>query len=131
MGPKAGYDDIIVAWNGSRESARALAEAMPFLYKAQSVTGVVVDEDDEDAVIGRDVVDHLKHHGVNAVLHHQKVKDDDVGEILIDVARRRKADLIVMGGYGHSRLREWLLGGTTYELMQEARRSHCWSRISA
>jgi nucleotide-binding universal stress UspA family protein len=120
---KMGFDHILVAWNNSRESTRALAEAMPYLHKAKTVAVVsVVDEDEveEDATIGIEAVNHLKHHGIETTLHHPKKRKGDIGAALIAEARRQKADLIVMGGYGHSRLREWLLGGVTYELLHQA-----------
>jgi nucleotide-binding universal stress UspA family protein len=120
---KVDFTRVLVAWNGSRESARALAEALPYLHKAEIVSVVVVldeDEVEEKAVQGKDALEHLKHHGIKAALHRIKRRDGDVGGTLIAEAKRRKADLIVMGGYGHSRLREWLLGGATYKLLHEA-----------
>jgi len=117
----AAFDHVMVAWNGSRESARALAEAMPYLYRAQLATVVVVDEwPPEQSVVGSDAVSHLKHHGIDAKLHHLTPRDGDTGESLIAEAKRLRADLIVMGGYGHSRLREWLLGGVTSEMLHNA-----------
>jgi nucleotide-binding universal stress UspA family protein len=121
--PKAMFARILVGWNGTRESARALAEALPYLHKAQEATVVVVDDEptaEGRAVLGKDAVDHLKHHGINATLHRARLRDGDVGATLIAETRRLKADLIVMGGYGHSRLREWLLGGATYALLHKA-----------
>jgi nucleotide-binding universal stress UspA family protein len=119
---KLGFDRVLLAWNGSRECARALSEAKPYLLEAEGVSVVVVDASgvEEEANLGKDAVKHLKHHGIRASLHYIKSRDGNVGAALIDEAKRMKADLIVMGGYGHSRLREWLLGGTTYEMMHHA-----------
>jgi nucleotide-binding universal stress UspA family protein len=65
-------------------------------------------------------MDHLLHHGVGAKLHDVRPRGSGIGATLIAEAQERSADLIVMGGYGHSRLREWLLGGVTYQLMHHA-----------
>jgi nucleotide-binding universal stress UspA family protein len=120
---KAAFDRILVAWNGSRESARALAEALPYLHKAKEAVVVVIDETsatEGQAIVGKDAINHLRHHGITAVLHRAIVRDNDIAATLIAEARRLKSDLIVMGGYGHSRLREWLLGGTTYKLLHKS-----------
>jgi nucleotide-binding universal stress UspA family protein len=118
----AAFDHVMVAWNGSREATRAVAEALPYLRKAETVTVVVVDEGpqlEEKASAGKDVVEHLRHHGIGAELRRVN-KDGHVGATLIAESKRLKPDLIVMGGYGHSKLREWLLGGATYEMMHNS-----------
>jgi nucleotide-binding universal stress UspA family protein len=117
------FDHILIAWNGSREAARAMAEAMPYIHGAKSVTVVVVDDGppvEERALLGQDAVTHLRHHGIDATLHHVTGNSREAGATIIGEARRTQADLIVMGGYGHSRLREVLLGGVTRELMHNA-----------
>jgi nucleotide-binding universal stress UspA family protein len=116
------FDHIVVAWSGSRESARALAESMPYLHRAKhvSVVSVVEEPIEQDAVLGEDAVLHLAHHGIQASLRHVPVENRDVAGTLLAEAQRRDADLIVLGGYGHSRLREWLLGGVTYNLMHHS-----------
>jgi nucleotide-binding universal stress UspA family protein len=120
---KTAFNRIMLAWNGSRESARALAEALPYLHNAAEAAVVVVDDEpplEARAILGSDAVKHLRHHAVNADLHRVRMRDNDVGMTLIAEARRLKADLIVMGAYGHSRVREWLLGGATYTLLHKA-----------
>ncbi len=118
-----GIRHVIVAWNGSRESARAVAEALPYLQQAERVTVIVVIEGRDieyEAVLGTEAVEHLSHHGIDAQLLHVKNERGDVGDTLLDEAQRLHANLVVLGGYSHSRLRERLLGGVTYRLLHQA-----------
>jgi nucleotide-binding universal stress UspA family protein len=116
-----GFDRILLAWNGSREAARAAAEALPYLLKAEAVDVMVVQKPEPAPKIEATAfVQHLQHHGIGANLHELAPRDGGVAATLLAESNERGADLVVMGGYGHSRLREWLLGGVTYQLMHAA-----------
>ena len=106
---------VIVCWDQRRHAARAIADAMPFLERAKSVSLVGVTNKDKkhDEPPGADIVDHMTRHGVKADVKRIVSRESDiVGAILSHVADSG-ADFLVMGGYGHSRLREFVLGGTT------------------
>ena len=109
----------VVAWNGSREASRAVAEAMPFLKQASQVIVVSVREG-EVAAFGGDIARHLSRHGITAVIGTVDAGLDGPGEALLGEVRRVGANLLVMGGYGHSRLREWILGGATRHVLAHA-----------
>lgn len=121
--PPANYDTVLLAWRNSREAARAVAEALPILKKAKLVAVAIVDESgpSEEArrEPGADIAKHLDRHGVTVEIHHiaewRKVSD-----ALMNEAKAVGADLIVMGGYGHSRFREWVLGGATRDILKSA-----------
>lgn len=111
---------VLVAWNGTRESARALAEAMPFLRLAETVVLASVGEEASgNPAREPKVQEHLARHGVNVQLRALEDEGEGPAAALLAEARRCGADLIVTGGYGHSRLREWALGGVTRTLFTE------------
>jgi len=109
---------IMLAWNGGREAIRAASDAMPFLEKADKVTVFSVNPEDKNTDPGTAYCDYLKHHGINAESHYTVAEDIDVGDALLSAAFDKNIDMIVMGAYGHSRLREMALGGATRNLLE-------------
>ena len=115
---------VIVAWKDTRESRRAVADALPFLQMAETVNVVEVCESKaaESSTASRlaDVANYLLRHGVNATASALIAQQDAAAaEQLLDVAEQNNADLIVAGGYGHNRLQEWVFGGFTRALLAQ------------
>jgi len=114
----------IVAWADTAEAARAVHDALPLLEAAEAVDVVVVDADksraEAAALSVESLLAHLRAHEVKAELIHCSSRSSSVGHALLDQASRRHAQLIVAGGYGHGRLREWAIGGTTRELFLDS-----------
>ena len=108
-------DHVMVCWDGSRAAARAVADAMPFLTRSGTTSIVVADTQGAKSadLPGADIAIHLTRHGVNATIERIPVSKIDVSNAILSYAADTYPDLIVMGGYGHSRLREFILGGTT------------------
>jgi nucleotide-binding universal stress UspA family protein len=106
---------VMVAWDASRNAARAVADAMPFLAKAGSIDVVIVasERPKSDEVAGADIGHHLARHGLKVDVKRIVATDTDVANTILSHAADSSADFIVMGGYGHSRLREFVLGGAT------------------
>jgi nucleotide-binding universal stress UspA family protein len=113
-------DRIMVCWDGSRAAARAVADAMPFLKKAKQVEVVIVADKagKKDEVPGADLGQHLARHGLKVDVKRITSPDIDVPSTILSYAADSSADMIVMGGYGHSRLREFILGGATRGLLE-------------
>lgn len=108
---------VLVAWNASREAARAITDALPILARARHVEVVVFDGGgDHGEQPGADLALWLARHGVKATAAQQHA-GFDVGEQILSRAADTDADLIVMGAYGHSRTRELVLGGATRTLL--------------
>jgi nucleotide-binding universal stress UspA family protein len=106
---------IICCWDGSRTAARAIADAMPFLQKAKAVDLVIVGKGkmNEKELTGADMGAHLARHGLKVDVKRIPAADIDVANVVLSYAADTGAEFIVMGGYGHSRLREYILGGAT------------------
>lgn len=112
---------VLVAWNASREAARAVADAMPLLRAAELVTVLAVDprtgHGGHGELPGADIALHLARHGVKAQIERTVSAKVPIGEVLLSRMADLGADLLVMGAYGHSRARELLLGGATRSIL--------------
>jgi nucleotide-binding universal stress UspA family protein len=111
---------VLVAWRDTRESARALAAALPFLKSATQTRIVMADAPAATKEQAKDLVAHLARHGIKADIAAIETGGKPVSDALLNEAHRMGADLIVMGAYGHSRLREWVLGGVTREMIEKS-----------
>lgn len=109
----------VFAWDASRSAARALAEAIPILRhagEAQVVT--VVGQNDAKAAVP-DIIPHIERHGI-ACTHYEPTLSGSIAQTLLAHAQRAASDLLVMGAFGHSRIRELVLGGTTHDVLLDA-----------
>ena len=115
---------IIIGWDGGRESARAVSDALPLLQAAEWVRVVVVGAQQGQRgrhgdVPGADIAAHLARHEVPVEAYSQGISDIPVPDALLSAAADSDADLLVMGAYGRSRFREMVLGGTTRRILSE------------
>lgn len=120
---------ILIAWNGSKEAARAVREALPLLKRADSVNIAVFDPDYQKALHGEspgcDLLKFLMRHGIDAEILVRQTeragmlkRPSGTGEALLSLAQDQESDLLVLGAYGHSRFRETLLGGVTRTVLE-------------
>lgn len=112
----------LIGWDGSREATRAVSDAMPLLEAATAVTVLAVDPGSAPAghgeMPGADIGLHLARHGVTATVETTVSSGIGAGNVLLSRASDLEADLLVMGAYGHSRVRELLLGGATRTVIE-------------
>jgi nucleotide-binding universal stress UspA family protein len=125
----AGYDgapiagNVLAGWDGSMPAQRAISAALPLLTQARSVTLALINPEHQSELHGEepgaDMALYLARHGVkvNVVVEHTRARESDA---LTALARHRHADLMVVGAFGHSRYREWFLGGVTRDLLGSA-----------
>jgi nucleotide-binding universal stress UspA family protein len=122
--PSAPIRRVLVAWRDTREAARAVGEAAPILAKAARTRLLLIDPPGEpDANRGEpaaDIARHLSRHGTKVEVEAVRSESRQPGEIILDAAHRLSADLVVMGAYGQSRAREWVLGGATREMLESS-----------
>ena len=115
----ASFERIAIAWKPTPQAARAVAAAMPFLVRAKEVVVATVEEQEAGHDEADRLVRNLAWHGIRATTAPLKPGPAGAGATLLAAARDR-ADLLVMGGYGHSRLREWVFGGFTQLVLADA-----------
>jgi nucleotide-binding universal stress UspA family protein len=118
-----------VAWDGSRQAARAVADALPFLRRARTVRAFTATDDKPlSSAQSQQFVEYLAGFGIEAI--HEDVKKTDqhsIGSFMESYVASREIDLLVMGAYGHSRLREFILGGATRSILGDP---PCWTLLS-
>lgn len=108
---------VLIAWNESRESTRAVHDALPFLKAAKSTTVLEVDPE-EGGIQPEGLAVHLQMHDIKAKYETTVSGDVDAGDIILSRAADLGADLLIMGGYGHSRIREYVFGGVTRDILE-------------
>lgn len=110
---------VIVGWDGSRSAARAVADAMPLLVRAKTTEVVTVASEPikSEETPGADIAHHLARHGAKVDLKSIVTAETDVANTILSHAADTSADFLVMGGYGHLRLREFILGGVTRAIL--------------
>jgi nucleotide-binding universal stress UspA family protein len=114
---------VLIAWKDTREARRAVHDALPLMKEAESVCVVeIAGETDADAATARaaDVAGFLARHGIPAKAERHLLERSGIADTLILLAEQHSADLIVSGGYGHARLREWVFGGVTADLLSRS-----------
>ena len=113
---------VLVAWRDTREAARALAEAMPFIANATRTEILVIDAEKDGSsqkvTPELDVARHIGRYGTSVEINMRQSGGRPVSEVILEQAHRMPADLIVMGAYGHSRAHEWMLGGATRDMLE-------------
>jgi nucleotide-binding universal stress UspA family protein len=111
-------DRVMICWDGSRTAARAVSDAMPFLERAKTVeVAMVAERGKSDEVPGADIAQHLARHGMRVEVKQIVAPDAKTADALLSHAADASMDFLVMGGFGHSRLREFVLGGVTRSIL--------------
>lgn len=117
-----GLNTVVIAWDGSRTAARAMADALLVLQKARQVRVLTILNEKREAVagLGADAVRHLKLHNIAAIADEVDAAGRKIGQVLSDYVTAQSADLLVMGAYGRSKMREFILGGATEHMLRHS-----------
>lgn len=117
--PTAAFGAVAIAWDCSRPAARAIADALPILQRAGTVRVLTVTGEKRLAatIPPAELVRHLACHGVTVTVEEQPAAGRSIGQVLEDYAARHSLDLLVMGAFGHSRMRDFVLGGATRTIL--------------
>lgn len=116
--------NVLVGWNASREAARAVNDALPLIAAAERTTVLAINPSrgirDDGGEPAADIALHLARHGRNVTAAHTVADGIGEGDVLLNYAADIGADLLVMGGYGHARVRELIMGGATRSILDHA-----------
>jgi nucleotide-binding universal stress UspA family protein len=123
------FDQVTIAWDHSAQAARAVADALPFLQNAKCIRVLTATDKATSAerASGAALVKHLARHGIEASFDMPKISGSSIGKVLEAYVKVNKIDLLVMGAYRHSRLREFVMGGATYTILGHP---PCWVLMS-
>jgi nucleotide-binding universal stress UspA family protein len=108
-------ETALLAWDGEHECARALSAAMPILSQVKKIDIVSINQEAEEA---EEIAHHLSRHGIVNEVHRVEDSHLNISETLLDQAAKFENQMIIMGAYGHSRIRELMLGGTTRQILE-------------
>jgi nucleotide-binding universal stress UspA family protein len=116
-------ENPLIAWKPTREAARAVADALPLLRAAKRATILVVNPDEEEeatdnGLVGDELAAHLRRHGIESTVERTRADDITVADLCLSRAADLGSDLLVMGCYGHSRMRQFVLGGVTRDILR-------------
>lgn len=112
---------VAISWNGSAEAARAVAASMSIIEDAEKVLILTIDGDSASPNVATELSNYLAWHGVNAEVETSPVDDSQVGPTVLHKCAEWNADMLVMGAYTHSRLRQLIMGGVTRYVLSEAK----------
>jgi nucleotide-binding universal stress UspA family protein len=117
----ASFRRVIIAWNGSREASRATFDALPFLLEAESAEILLIDPPDSPAAVeaGADIAAALERHGANVTVHSEASSGRATDDVIRSRLAATGADLLVLGAYSHSWLKQLLFGGVTRTVLND------------